>query len=72
MAQSQSIEKYEMIPHGPWILCKSMGKSYCFSCGLVRLGNHISRWAEKMGCDHVRHPQFKAQLELSVKLAQGK
>ena len=40
----------------------SVGKLYCYKCGLVSLNNKISRWAVKYGCNYKDHPQYKKTL----------
>lgn len=38
------------------------GFSYCIKCGLVYLGNEISRWCISKGCNHSEHPDYKRRL----------
>jgi hypothetical protein len=38
----------------PWLVCRG--------CGLVRLRNRRTAWAERMGCLWRKHPEARARL----------
>ena len=48
---------YKLEPHGPWIA--GVYKTYCQSCGLVRLNNEFTNWCIRMGCNNREHPQYE-------------
>lgn len=59
-AMSDDDGPYKMEPHNPGKRTKGPGSSWliCRHCGLVYLGNDISRLCVKLGCDYRKHPSY--------------
>ena len=51
------MSKFKIEPHGPWIA--GVYKTYCQSCGLIRLNNEFTEWAIRNGCNNRDHPNYE-------------
>lgn len=51
--------RYEMEPHAPVKLYKSIPWPVCKKCGLVYLKNDFTQWAIRKGCLNEYHPEYK-------------
>jgi hypothetical protein len=53
-------ETYKIEPHS-FVSWKKISWMYCSKCGLVRLKNPFTAWADSKGCNYKDHPSYESQ-----------